>query len=325
MTPRPLLVAGLLAAAACSKDESQPAQAPEDAGPTPSGLMQTCARAPKTGEHPTTCNGAAELCDRTYDKVAVPMTHNAMSNADEGYTSPNQTHGIEKQLEDGIRGMMLDLHYFDPETKENSQYPLPQYTPVDEVYLCHSLCLLGKTRALDAFCQIGDFLDTHPGEVLTIIFETYVADADLDATLHASGLASFAYTHAPGTPWPTLRQMIDQNKRLMVFVETGGGNPPYIHPAYVGNIHDTPYDFENASQFTCALNRGKAGDPLFLINHWLGNPLPKIDFAREVNVEAVLGKRVSDCTAQVAPPTFVGVDFYEVGDLFSVVKKVNGL
>ena len=33
------------------------------------------------------CNGHAELCDRPFDEVAYPMTHNAMSNAEAGWIS----------------------------------------------------------------------------------------------------------------------------------------------------------------------------------------------------------------------------------------------
>lgn len=291
-----------------------------------SGLPQTCTRGAKSTEKPATCNGAAELCDRTYDRVTVPMTHNAMSNADDGWSTPNQTHGVARQLADGIRGLMLDVHYFDVEANQNSSERLETATPADQVYLCHALCALGKKRLLDGLCEITNFLDTHPGEVVSIIFENRVTDADLDAVLGASGLTDYAYAHPGGTPWPTLRELIAAGKRLVVFVETGGGDPPYLHPAFVGNIRDTPYSFEKQADFSCRLNRGAAGDPLFLVNHWLGRPLANIAYAGEVNVESVLGKRVTDCTGEVGrPPTFVGVDFYEVGDLLSVVKKANGL
>jgi hypothetical protein len=314
---------------ACSSSDppvAEPAPPAADAGPEVrvSGLPQTCTRGTKVAQEPPTCNGSETLCARTYDRVTTPMTHNAMSNADDGWSAPNQTHGLAKQLADGIRGFMLDTHYFDSETNHNETERIANATTVDQVYLCHTLCALGKRRLLDGLCDIVKFLDDNPTEVLSIIFETRVGDADLVDTLKAAGLDEYAFTHAPGTPWPTLREMITAKKRLVVFVETGGGEPAWLHPAFTGNIRDTPYSFEQASQFSCALNRGAAGDPLFLVNHWLGRPLANISYAREVNVEAVLGKRVDDCTAEVGrPPTFVGVDFYEVGDLFAVTQRYN--
>jgi hypothetical protein len=326
---RALTIVTLLVGAGCSTSDAPSPPAAADAAPpamSSTGLPATCARGAKRTDKPTTCNGAAALCERTYDRVVVPMTHNAMSNRDEGWGVPNQTHGLARQLDDGIRGMMLDLHYANPETHNNATAHLPEWSTVDQVHLCHGACLLGSARLLDGLCTITRFLDEHPGEVLSIIFETKVTDADAAEVLEASGLATYAYTHTPGAPWPTLRALIDQDKRAVLFVETGGGAPPYLHPAFEGNVRDTPYTFAQVSDFTCRLNRGAQGDPLFLINHWLSRPVPDVAYAPEANARAVLGKRVADCTAEVGrAPTFVGVDFYDVGDLFDVVRTANGL
>jgi hypothetical protein len=317
-----------LALAACKTGTSvEPADAGTEAAPAPPTLPQSCARGAKNTAKPTTCNGADALCPKTYDLVTVPMTHNAMSNADEGFGIPNQTHGLARQLADGVRGMMLDLHYYDPDSNLTDQGRLDGPSAMDQVFLCHTACAFGRTRLLDGLCRITQFLDDNPGEVISIIFETYVLDADTAAVMEASGLADYAYAHGdPKAPWPTLRELIDSGKRAVVFLEKGGGTPPYLMPAYEGNIWDTPYSFATQQDFTCALGRGIAGSPLFLINHWLSNPLSSIDYARQVNVTAVLGKRVDDCTKAAGRiPTFVSVDFYDVGDLFSVVKTTNGL
>lgn len=328
-------------APACSSNES-PASSPtgeagtgtdpgtDEAGTTtdaPSGTpAQTCARGPRKTERPAACNGAAELCSRTYDKVVVPMTHNAMSNADEGWAPANQSHPIERQLADGVRGMMLDLHYYDTEANENVVGHIDGKSAVDQVYLCHGPCALGKRRLLDGLCGITKFLDENPGEVFSIIFENDVVDADTDAVMRASGLADYAYTHVKGTPWPTLREMIDTDKRVVVFLERDGGTPAYLHRGYTDELWDTPYSFKTKEEFTCALGRGATSNPLFLVNHWLGRPFADIALAREVNTTAVLGDRVAQCTRDAGrPPTFVSVDFYDVGDLFGVVRKANGL
>src|SRR5215471_3110579 len=60
---------------------------------------------------PMVCNGHTELCDRRFDQVAFPGTHNSMSNQDEGWLIPNQIHGLTQQLEDGIRVFLIDTHY----------------------------------------------------------------------------------------------------------------------------------------------------------------------------------------------------------------------
>lgn len=314
---------------ACSSD-AKPTDAGVD-GPAPggkrnTGLPATCARGAKNTARPSACNGAPELCDRTFDAVVTPGAHNAMSNADDKWGTPNQTHGLARQLADGVRGMLLDLHYADPESGGNSIERIDDLTTVDQVHLCHGPCLLGRVRLLDGLCPVTKFLDENPGEIVTFVLETNVKDADTDEVLRASGLAEYAYTHVAGTPWPTLRTMIDAGKRLVVFLEKGGGTPAYLHPAYEGELFDTPYSFAKQSDFSCRLNRGKAGSPLFMVNHWLGTPLADIALAREVNVAAVLGKRIDDCTKEAGKkPFLVAVDFYDVGDLMASVRKANGL
>lgn len=321
------LTLGALAAACSSSSPSAPAST-DDGGleAAPSALPQTCLRGAKRTERPSTCNGAAEICSRTYDRVTVPMTHNAMSNSDEGWSGPDQTHGIARQLADGVRGMMLDLHYYDAETNENAAGHIDGKTEVDQVYLCHGPCALGHLRLLDGLCTITKFLDDNPGEVFSIIFQNEIADADTDAVIRASGFADYVYTHPKGAPWPTLREMIDSGKRLVLFLEQGGGTPPYLHRAYVDEMWDTPYSFAKKEDFTCALGRGVATNPLFLVNNFLGKGFADIALARDANSAKVLGDRIAQCTTEAKrPPTFVSVDFYDVGDLFGAVRRSNGL
>ncbi len=78
-------------------------------------------------EIPAECNGAVELCQRRFDEAAYPTTHNAMSNADEGWVNPNQYHAISDQLAAGVRALMLDAHYWE-----------------ETAYLCHTVCQLGS-------------------------------------------------------------------------------------------------------------------------------------------------------------------------------------
>jgi hypothetical protein len=144
--------------------------------------------------------------------------------------------------------------------------------------------------------------------------------------VRAAGFGDYVYTHPKGAPWPTLREMIDTNKRIVLFLETDGGTPPYLHRAYADEMWDTPYSFTKQSDFTCALGRGSKSNQLFLVNHWLGDPLSDIRLATQVNPTAVLGPRIAECTKEAGrAPTFVSVDFYDVGDLFGVVKTTNGL
>jgi hypothetical protein len=321
-------LAGPVAIGGVGCSSSSTPAAPTDAGSDAvvlrtTGLPQTCTRQPKVTTTTGACNGAPALCDRTYDRVVTPTTHNAYAMTGT-FSIANQTRTLQQQLDDGVRGMMLDTDYYDPLEKRDLLEKLPDLTVVDQAFLCHGACLFGSARLLDSLCTLTAFLDAHPEEVLSIIFENRMADEDTEALLQASGLGEYLYTHpSPTTPWPTLASMIASGQRLVVFLEKGGGVPPHLHNAWT-NIWDTPYTFASAADFTCKLNRGATTNELFLVNHWLDPPSAEKDAA--VNVTAVLGARVEQCTKEAGrPPTFVGVDFYERGDLFDVVRKANGL
>ena len=64
------------------------------------------------GHDDSTCNGDAALCDRPYDAVAFPATHNSMSAANEpGWFFAEQPDGIVAQLDHGIRVLLVDSWY----------------------------------------------------------------------------------------------------------------------------------------------------------------------------------------------------------------------
>lgn len=269
-------------------------------------LASACGPTPKAAE-PRHCNGSAYLCDRPFDEVSLPATHNSMSNADDGWDIPNQQHDMARQLDDGIRGMLFDTHDWD-----------------GAPYLCHAYCEFGAIPMDEAMDQIATFLDDNPDEVLAFVIEDAISADETASVFAETGLDGFVYTHPEGEPWPTLGEMIDGGTRVLVTAESGG--PPPVWYQHAWDLYwDTPFDFTAVADFNCDLNREATTNDLFLVNHWLG-PLPSTDRADEANTAAVLGGRVADCQAQWAHiPNLVAVDFYDRGDLFSVVDGLNGI
>jgi hypothetical protein len=92
-------------------------------------------------------------------------------------------------------------------------------------------------------------------------------------------------------------------------------------------VQETPYRLgelhELERQSSCDPERGKRGSPLFLLNHWIEtSPAPRVPLPREANSLA----RARRCQKQrVLLPNLVAVDLYRDGDLFDVVKSLNGL
>jgi hypothetical protein len=304
----------------------------------------------------TACNGAPELCARPLDQVAFPAAHNAMSSEDiPDWMFPQQEKGTRVQLADGIRALLIDAHYGRPAGNavktdlESEHGAVAKYEEaigkegvaaamrirdrlvnVKEgprgVYLCHGFCELGATPLVEMLNGVHEFLVENPGEVVLMVIEDYVEPADLAAAFAESGLIELVYPGPVAPPWPTLRALIDGGRRLIVFLESGRPGVPWLHPAFA-TIQETPYTFHQPEDFSCAPNRGGTAGSLFQINHWIESaptPLPKN--AAIVNAYDFLLARARKC-ARVRRhlPNIVAVDFYRTGDLFRVVRALNGL
>jgi len=252
------------------------------------------------------CNMHEELCDRRYDRVTYAGTHNSMSNRDEGWSFANQIHGIARQLEDGIRLINLDAHY-------NGGEP----------YLCHGYCEAGSEPLSSGLLKIRNFLYGNPNEVVTIIFESYISSGDIQAEFDKTGLLDHTYSHGEGKQWPTLRDMIRDGERLVVFTDSGGGDYSWYHPVW-NYTWETKYSYKTADDFECGPNRGNPGNDLYLINHFISDPLPNFYKAEVVNANPLFIDRVRECvTEKNTKPNFILVDFYSTGDLFEVVDTLN--
>ena len=259
------------------------------------------------------CNGFVQLCDRAYDAVSYPTTHNAMSNAEEGWLVPNQNFAVPMQLGDGVRALMLDTWYFG-----------------GQVVLCHGgdvfpCDLSGMKPLVDGLADIADFLARRPNEVVSIIFESYVSEADVETAFAAAGLAGQTHVQAVGEPWPTLRSLIEDDHRLVVFTDDSHAALPWHH--YVWDFAwETHFSFENPQDFSCAINRGSMDNSLFILNHFLTRFVGSPQLADMVNHNPLFIDRAEQCLSESGRlPNFVTVDYYDIGDLFSVVQNLNGL
>lgn len=307
----------------------------------------------------STCNGHVELCDRTYDQVAFAGTHNSMSAVDvPNWFFPEQPKGIVGQLDDGIRVLLIDTWYgqttkrpgvvatsaksqaaalaearetYGPSVVESALRirDAANLTPTGPVrpYLCHGMCELGSMEWEPVMEDVRGWLEAHPREVVTFFIQDEVSPADTAKVFDEAGLLPYVHTQSTGSPWPTLEQMIDSGRRVVVLMEQRGGGSeyPWLLQGFDW-VQDTPFDFVSKSDFTCERLRGTATSPLFLVNHWLNNNQTRVTDAIEVNAYDVLWPRVSQCQRERGMiPNYVAVDFYDRGDLLEVVDKLNGV
>jgi hypothetical protein len=192
-------------------------------------------------------------------------------------------------------------------------------------YLCHGFCELGARPLVDALRDVRDFLVENPGEVVLIVIEDYVPPADVSRAFVESGLIELVYKGPAGPPWPTLRQLIRANERVLVTAENETGDVAWYHKAY-DLTAETPYHFETPAEFSCRANRGGDGKSFFLLNHWIDTtPTPKPSNAAIVNQRDYVLARARQCEAERGKrPTILAVDFALTGDVVGAAAVMNG-
>jgi hypothetical protein len=303
------------------------------------------------------CNGHPELCDRRLNEVAFATSHNSMSGADiVNWMFPNQNAGIPRQLEDGVRGFLVDVHYgipmgtrvktiLDSEVNSMAKYEdavgkegvaaamrirdrmVGEPTGEKDVYLGHGFCELGATKFVDCLSEMRDFLILHPDEVVIIIVQDEgVTPADVAGCFERSGLIEMVYQGPVTKPWPTLREMVESNQRVVVLAENHWEGVPWYHGAFEV-CQETPYKFEKPEDMSNKVGRGGTGGSLLLMNNWIETtPAPLPSNAEIVNAYDFLLKRALACKkTRRMLPNLIAVDFYKTGDLMRVVDALNGV
>ena len=278
-------------------------------------------------EQPTEpCNGLLVLCQRTYDNVTFPETHNAFSTHQDGiyYPASNHQTGLDAQWNAGMRAFMIDTHY---ETLGDER--------VESVRLCHgdddrgfSPCTYGNVDSVSWLSNLQGKMDENPRDVVTLLVENYVQPDHLLAVFEQANLYEKAYIHTLNTPWPTLHEMIDQGTNLVVFWEqSGDASHPWVHD-FLTYSWTTNFAEENTEDMTCDLLRGDVEQEVYHMNNWLRGPLGLSDPTRgdEANDVEFLVQRATECWQQHGKrPTFIAVDWWEDGDVVAAALAINQL
>ncbi|KAF5350776.1 hypothetical protein D9758_010369 [Tetrapyrgos nigripes] len=214
---------------------------------------------------------------------------------------------------------------------------------------------------VDYLKTVKTFLDANPNEVLTLLFtnpegvsvkdvwKPAFDDADLVYSLdppgwRIEGITPLAFV-PPSVPvkqsdWPTLGEMIDSGKRVVVFMDAGADTSQvdFIMPEFE-MIWETPFSVTDDT-FPCSVDRidGPLAveDHTYMINHSLNkNILPigdgvivsdPLDAKTTNGVDSIMAN-VAGCAPLGANrnPQFVLLDFVDVGEGLKAVNLLNGL
>ncbi|KAJ9120344.1 hypothetical protein QFC24_005298 [Naganishia onofrii] len=278
----------------------------------------------------TTCNGHAELCDKSYGNVTFLGTHN--SYAVGGEVADNQGWNVTRQLNDGIRLLQVQTHLLN-----------------QQINLCHSSCSLQSSGPLSTYLStLSTWLLANPTEIVTLLITNpdTISPSTFGADFVSAGLDSLAYTPASTAisrdEWPTLGAMIDQGKRLVVFMDYNAdfGAVPYIIDEF-SNVFEDAYD-TTSQDFPCTVNRtsGSPETTLMLTNHYLDytttifgiqvflSDKSKLTTTNSATGYGSIGQGVTNCVDQwKRNPNFVLVDWYDSNGNtpFDLVASLNGV
>jgi hypothetical protein len=310
---------------------------------------------PPRSDEITACNGLPALCDRRLDEVVLAGTHNSMAAADRpGWFFANQVRPIPRQLDDGIRLLMIDPHYgvvdsrgrvrTDLQAEGTSRNRVAREVGAEavgvaerlagrlglvpsagerEVYLCHTLCELGAEPIDSTLDEIRGFLERNPFEVIVVFVESSIDAADLERELEQADLAPYLATLRRAEPLPTLRELIASGRRLVVLDQGDGGAASWYQPGFLF-LQETRVDSLLDSPTACDPGRGSPESPLFLLNHWIDRFPPPPSANRAVSERRTLLNRVRRCReVHGRLPNLIAVDFYEQGDAIAVARELS--
>lgn len=307
-------------------------------------LLQASALLPllyTTASAQNACNNSPSLCSRAYNNITHLGAHNSpfLRNQETSFSSSgNHYYNSTVQLEAGVRLLTAQVH----KTNESGS---------DAWHLCHSSCDLLDAGSLENWLsEIKTWMDANTNDVVTLLLvnSDNASPADLGSQFSASGIDTLAYAPASTTvlpqTWPTLDNLISNNTRLMTFVASlsqPSSQYPYLMDEFTF-IFENNFENENPTDYSCNPNRpsslGSASAALssgrmFLMNHFLydtqlfGIQMPNETYANVTNAETGLGSlggSLDECTGVYGkPPTFVLVDFFNVGPAIASVDAAN--
>lgn len=292
------------------------------------------------------CNNSPNLCGRPFSNITSLGAHDSpfVRNSSNQYTvAGDQIYSSLTQLDAGVRLLTAQVHNVTTDGKT-------------DYHLCHSLCALYDAGTLLGWLEsLNSWLLANPDDVITILIvnSDKLSATTLHDIFHASGIDALAYapedTTQPLSSWPTLEQLITQNKRLITFIASLDPSSNTVAPYLLDEFtfaFENDYDVTTLDGFPCAANRpaslngntaaALSSGRLPLMNHFKYDNLSGIEISDLANASAVngadadivgsLANSAANCTSLYGrPPTFALVDFVNIGDAIAVVDRINNV
>jgi len=245
-----------------------------------------------------------------------------MSTKADNFAGYNNIYSLEDALTAGFRALQID---------------------VCDCGFCHGSCISGSRSAVGVATGIVNFMKQHVNEV--VIIELQVTDSknaflwgNWNKMVSVSGFKDLIYKHTnQQQAWPTLGELINANKRLIIFQHDGGNCnvvgvcPPLIHNTF-DYMWETPFDLTGAAELenyslSCVVLRGPTNAAFGVSNHFThgsSSGLSSEAVASVVNTRLQVQNRLNACN-KVLPShvNFIAVNFWNIGGTLQVVQAYN--
>ncbi len=298
------------------------------------------------------CNGHAALCDRPVNKVAMAASHNSMSAAQDGHAFAMHDDGIVPQLNGGLRAFQLDTWFGIPQdnfvvtelpagiSREEQVELFGEQAVVaaerlrtqssaggeKSTFLCHGYCEYGSTPFVAQLTEMKEWLDNNPHEVINLIIQDMITPEATEEAFEERGMIDLVYHHDGSRTFPTLREMISSNQRVIVMAENDAGTELDWYLQAFDVTEEMRFRNESPDDFPFTPDRGGTGQPFFQLNHWIQEPQPTPSNAEIVNARDFMLPRAERCERERdTDVSILAVNFWGVGDLVEVVDELNGV
>lgn len=266
-----------------------------------------------------------------FNKYAFLTAHNAFAIDGEPshtgvprVTGTNQEDTITQQLNNGVRGLMLDVYDFK-----------------GDIWLCHSFggnCydFTAFDKAIDTLREIESFLSSHPSEIVTLILEDYVRTPNgLTKLFNDAGLMKYwlPVSEMPknGQDWPLVTDMVAKNQRLLVFTSIKSKEQSEGIAYQWNYMVENHYGDDGMKAGSCS-NRDESSvltdtsKSLVLVNYFRSLSVKRLACIQN---SGELLNMLGTCHNAAANrwANFVAVDYYkrsEGGGTFQAVDMLNG-
>jgi len=272
------------------------------------------------------CNGLVGICDLRADEIMYATLHNGMATVEDGFfIGANHYYPLETALKAGFRGINLDI-----------------CNCGGELVFCHGICSLAPRDVVGVMESVNQFLDENPTETIIFIYQVndeVDREVDLnqfyDQLLLVDGLVDKMYVNENiNTPWPTLRQLTELNKRIIMFHYNGprceansATCPDGLH-YYYHYASDNDWEHPDIASIqnrldSCELKKNGQNKNVFVgLNNFVSPP--SRESAKKLNAYSEVTDYVITCTELLETDiNFLLVDFWSEGDLPQITQSLN--